>query len=779
MRHNKNNNNIKMKKVKETNSNNNHHQQYNKSRFNLKSIEDIWYSIIVFIIQIICINKSWTNLVKYNRQSWLPNQKPNAQIYFYIICLMANIFLLPLFLFTCLFKLGLYANDRFKFGFDLDSNEIKLNEISRTKKHDFRHRHNKSYIHSIFKYILSKMPISNLIHLTMSFCLILPNILMISKEIEYGLQPKANVYHTELDFLFSRPLKRFSESISINLDPSYLLKNLKYSNQNLKHNLINNNNLKYQLIASSLNDINEINYLPSISIELLNYFIALTFFSLHYSQAFWHLNKIYTFLFSVHLILFAILSVLSLSAFEILFKFQTVFYNGIKLSINTTNGSQSSNDDILYKIPFFTSPNLLTFLFLIGSLAFLFSSLPLYSFGIYQYKIKLMKLKHILLYHIKSNIQKINQLTTQQNPNNLKANVINILSEQADFKSTNVYSSLLANRNIIYENTTPEEDISVMNRLLRHLSPSTIRRNQLARQSCNQPIIKKAYSSLSIQISSSTASTASTTSPVSLLRFIFKSHRYHLFAFMTLILICLNSLFVFYDYLCLYQLTTDIILFYTILFKFLFLCWYLIVWLLLSFKLEWNFEFDHLFKLNYWHHLNKQAILSNSFNNIMMTTLNSKNENTSNEISTSSTINNNSNSVSSNNNNNEYSTASQTPSVTNFDPNQYYLNEDLISSIKNNNNTNNHSNNGTFSFKNKFVKHSISTPSVSNINGTTNVIKTTLFPTDLYTANGNDDEEYAKYEIEEEDEDEENKLNRQQNLIDERKSFLYFFISCY
>jgi hypothetical protein len=774
-----------MKKIKETNCNNNH-----KSRFNLKSIEDIWYSIIVFIIQIICINKSWINLVKYNRQSWLPNQKPNSQIYFYIICLMANICLLPLFLFTCLFKLGLYANDRFKFGFDLDSNKIKLNETSRLKKHGFRNDHiDKSYVKSIFKFVLSKMPISNLIHLTMSFCLVLPNVLMISKEIEYGLRPKANVYHTELDFLFSRPLKRFSESISINLDPSYLLKNLKYSNQNLKLNLINNNNLKYQLIASSLNDINEINYMPSMSIELLNYFIALTFFSFNYSQAFWHLNKLYTFLFSIHLILFSILSVLSLSAFEILFKFQTVFYNGIKLSINTTNGSMSTNDDILYKIPFFTSPNLLLFLYLIGSLAFLFSSLPLYSFGIYQYKIKLTKLRHILLFHIKSNIQKINQLTAQQNTNNLKANVINILSEQADFKSTNVYSSLLANRNIIYENTTPEEDMSVMNRLLRHLSPSTLRRNHMMRQSCNQPIIKKAYSSLSIQISSSMASTSSTSSPASLLRFIFKSHKYHLFAFLTLIFICLNSLFIFYDYLCLYQLTSDIILFYAILFKFFFLCWYLIVWLLLSFKLEWDFEFNNLFKLNYWHHLNKQAIMSNSFNSIMMTTLNNKNENTSNESNTSSTSNNITHSVSSNNNNNEYSTASQTPSVTNFDPNQYYLNEDLINSIRNNNNNNhnnnnNNLNNGTFSFKNKFVKHSISTPSVTNIvNGQTNVIKTNLFPTDLYTANenANDNEEYAKYEIEEEEEEveaeEEKKLNQQQNLIDERKFFSMIFKS--
>jgi hypothetical protein len=756
-----------MKKIKETNCNNNNNNN-SRSRFNLKSIEDIWYSIIVFIIQIICISKSWRNLVSYNRQSWSPNEKPNSQIYFYIICLMANICLLPLFIFTCLFKLGLYANDRFKFGFDLDSNKIKLNETSRLRKHEFRNNHNGSYFKSISKYFLSKMPLSNLIHLTMSFCLILPNILMISKEIEYGLQPKANVYHTELDFLFSRPLKRFSESISINLDPSYLLKNLKYSNQNLKPNLINNNNLKYQLIASSLNDINEINYLPSISIELLNYFIALTFFSLHYSQAFWHLNKMYTFLFSVHLILFSILSVLSLSAFEILFKFQTVFYNGIKLSINTTNGSLSSNDDILYKIPFFTSPNLLTFLFLIGSLAFLFSSLPLYSFGIYQYKIKLIKLRHILFYHIKSNIQKINQLTAQQNTNNLKANVINILSEQADFKSTNVYSSLLANRNIIYENTTPEEDMSVLNRLLRHLSPSTLRRNQMMRQSCNQPIIKKAYSSLSIQASSSIASSASTTSPISLLRFIFKSHKYHLFAFLTLILICLNSLFIFYDYLCLYQLTSDIILFYTILFKFFFLCWYLIVWLLLSFKLEWNFEFNNLFKLNYWHHLNKQAMLSNSFNSIMMTTLNNKNENTSNESNTSSTSNNNTNSVSSTNNNNEYSTTSRTPSVTNFDTNQYYLNEDMLNSIKNSHNLNN----GTFSFKNKFVKHSISTPSVTNIaNGQTNIIKTTLFPTDLYSTNENENEneEYAKYE--KEDEEEEKKLNTQQSLIDERKLF--------
>jgi hypothetical protein len=324
-----------MKNIKE--------EKISNKRFLLKSLDDIWYLLIVIIVQSLCIHKGWLNLIKYNRQSWQPNQKPNAQIYLYIFCLMANICLLPLYVFTSMFKIGSHANDHFKFGFDLDSSDSKTeissfnnnsmlkpsknrikksssnhliasenkfrpninsnvsNKLDQASSTSFISNHSSnnfksntkktksfsSFLKTIIKYLLENMPISNLIHLIMSFCLILPNILMISKEIEYGLRPKGNLYHTELDFLFSRPLKRFSESISISFDTSTLLlnKNLVFKqNENSYHqSIISNNKLKYQLIASSLDDITEINYTPSISLELFNYLLALTLFSIQYS----------------------------------------------------------------------------------------------------------------------------------------------------------------------------------------------------------------------------------------------------------------------------------------------------------------------------------------------------------------------------------------------------------------------------------------------------------------------------------------------------------------
>ena len=92
--------------------------------------------------------------------------------------------------------------------------------------------------------------------------------------------------------------------------------------------------IKTQLISTSLEDIDQINYSPHISIELFNYALSLCLFSLKYSSPLWKLNKFYALIFSVHLGLIGILSLVSFSSFEVLYKFQSCFANGIKLTLN-------------------------------------------------------------------------------------------------------------------------------------------------------------------------------------------------------------------------------------------------------------------------------------------------------------------------------------------------------------------------------------------------------------------------------------------------------------
>ncbi len=400
------------------------------------------------------------------------------------------------------------------------------------------------------------------------------------------------------------------------------------------------------------------------------------------------------------------------------------------------------------------------------------------------------------------NIYKINQLNHAaannsneeqilNNTNLLQANIINILADQAEFKSTNIYSSLLNNKNLIYENSNilaenfnciNDERSGVLNRLINTLSPRSTRRHRQLLLDTDSNIndnlkhltnrvqqkLKKTYSSLSLQVS--TASTSSNSS--TMFKFIFKSHKFHLIAFFMLIVTCLTSLFIFYDYLCLYQLTSDSILLYTIMLKFIYLCWYLIVWLVLSFKLEWEFQLTQMFKLNMWHNLNRLFMISNYKSYFSDT-------NNNNNLKFKKQNNETSNSNESNPNNaNEYSNASQTASTTNLnnlETNQYYLNEEVLNSKHN-------KNHGLYSFKNRLVKHSISSPSVSNI--TTNMngpLKSNMFPTDLYTTNENDAEENFEHLHEtiqnEQDIDQENLIKKQnQNELNSneqsKKSFI-------
>jgi hypothetical protein len=77
-------------------------------------------------------------------------------------------------------------------------------------------------------------------------------------------------------------------------------------------------------------------------------------------------------------------------------------------------------------------------------------------------------------------------------------------------------------------------------------------------------------------------------------------YKSHITALLLLLTICLNTAPATYDNICLYQLTSDTIPFYSALLSILFILWYITLWLILTFKTSWSFEFGALFKLNYW-----------------------------------------------------------------------------------------------------------------------------------------------------------------------------------
>lgn len=247
------------------------------------------------------------------------------------------------------------------------------------------------------------MPVSSLIHLFIALCLLFPNVLLVSKQIQYGLRPKGNIHHTELDFVFSRPLQRFSETS----ESERTL--LSTSADDRTSPLVG---IKYKLISALLEDNDEIKYEPQVSLELVNFFVAALSFAAHYATPLWHLNKLFALALSAHAVLgLGLLTVVSFAAFEVLVKFQTVFAHGIRLA--NVNGSlvpalvpadvKLLNAAALLDLPFLTTPLTLSIVFLLSFALFLISSMPIYAFALNKYKVKYERIRNSFLAIIESN----------------------------------------------------------------------------------------------------------------------------------------------------------------------------------------------------------------------------------------------------------------------------------------------------------------------------------------------------------------------------------------
>jgi hypothetical protein len=169
----------------------------NRTKLNLKSLEDIWFCLVIAIIQIVCIYKACISLNKYSGQSWLPNKRPNNDLWTYTFMILISIVLLPLLILTSLIKIGSYANDNFKIGYDLDVRSL-ISKFIRSSSSS-RDTNNGTFVKSLFstKHLWKHfMPVSCLLHLIISFCLLYPRMRFTSKEIEYGLRPKGKYMQT-------------------------------------------------------------------------------------------------------------------------------------------------------------------------------------------------------------------------------------------------------------------------------------------------------------------------------------------------------------------------------------------------------------------------------------------------------------------------------------------------------------------------------------------------------------------------------------------------------
>jgi hypothetical protein len=457
----------------------------------------------------------------------------------------------------------------------------------------------------------------------------------------------------------------------------------------------NYNQIKYYLIESSLEDINQINYQPQISLELFNYALALIVFSLRYSSCLWYLNKLYALAFSFHIMLFGLLSIFSLATFEILYKFQVCFSHGINFKMsnqnfkhlvehsrslafksNSINIPKPTNESLLVKsvysilkssddgshykeisfvLPFATRPLTLQLTFLLTIFLFFISTIPIYAYGVYQYELKFRRLREYFAnyLHLCSGIaqpkesiyskteykqqQQQQQSKQNRNPylsmnslrNETATSQIQCNNEASNYqdKNTNTLGiindneasiSLLANKFI--NNIGDAKSILASSNLPPPPPPPPHQPPPPFSQSSSKlfnMLLNTSQSKQQRRMSGSVASSSSISSyesflmapgfktPRSSSSSIYRQYKMHFLALIILVLICFNSSIMVYDYICLYQLTSDTIPFWTCILYIAFILWYIMLWLVLTFNTKWNVEFSFIFKLNYWNLANK------------------------------------------------------------------------------------------------------------------------------------------------------------------------------
>jgi hypothetical protein len=353
-----------------------HQQQHNEI-----SLQSIWFTILVSFIHLICIWDKCHYLIKLNSFSWRPFGKPKFEILINVICLCIAMLSWPFYLWFNLLPIN---GNRQKYGININKSQqdnqkkVKQNIIMKW----FRIKNDP------IQYL---PPLGDTIHILMSFCLIVPDILIVSKEIEYNLKPKSIINHSHLDFVFARPLSRFGNN-----------------NANKQFDTI-----QASLIESSLKDINEINYSPQISLILFHYGLSLVAFSLHYASPLWHFNWIYSLAFSIHGFIFTLLSLFSLATVQILYKFENCFKDFIFV-VNLNNGS----DHIVpHKLPFITKPSSLLVLYIIMLIIGFSTFIPIQKYGIYQYNIRLASLRQYFDHLIQQNQSKKHKNINKNNNN--------------------------------------------------------------------------------------------------------------------------------------------------------------------------------------------------------------------------------------------------------------------------------------------------------------------------------------------------------------------------
>jgi hypothetical protein len=241
------------------------------SRLKVLSLDRCVYALVVFLLQFYLIV---IGLKRLQQTIWLNeiNAKIKSQslVVFYVLIIVNSMVLTVMCLFCGLFRIGNYSHDGVEFGKHIDN------------KPNLTRGPNKSKLFKVWRQL---PPICNLVHVASALSLLYADMVLSYVRIRCGLNPIGDVFKTKFDFLIGEPVDRIK-------------------NQNiLKHT---------DDFSTTLQN--------SISIDLLNYMIALIMFTIQIAKNFWYTNKKFCLIVFYMGVNYSVIGLVSLYAFEIAYK---------------------------------------------------------------------------------------------------------------------------------------------------------------------------------------------------------------------------------------------------------------------------------------------------------------------------------------------------------------------------------------------------------------------------------------------------------------------------
>ncbi|CEF60023.1 Protein tincar [Strongyloides ratti] len=335
-----------------------------KFKIRLNSLSSIWYTFGIILLQIYLLYLGFERYRLYLDVKWPQHQYPKLWLTTYMILYSSCIPLTMIFFIVGFFKSGNLTGDREQLGFIT----LKVCE-----KIDI---HLKSCCCNVFHFITkiyrNFLPFPQILHLTIAFCQLIAQQIMLAQMYRFGFANTNDIIHTEMDFIYKR-----SNQLALNLP---------VGDTRLQGFRITSEELSFFPISPNLLPVLMHTKLFGISLEFVNLLIALLALSQRYPKLFWKTNETFSIIFSLFMIIHSITIVYGYLAFSILYRIQeTNRYNIRPLTIGLP--ISSSKNLIFYH------PISLIFLFLFDIIIMLLAPVALHLYGLSKFRLSILSVK--------------------------------------------------------------------------------------------------------------------------------------------------------------------------------------------------------------------------------------------------------------------------------------------------------------------------------------------------------------------------------------------------